>query len=308
MRRLLTLLLLPVLLLAGCADGDDPADPDASGTAGAATALADVTVTGEEGEKPSVEFDAPLALEEAAATVVTAGDGAAVEDGQQVRAHLVTYDGATGQELESSWEQESPVGFPMDSTQINPALYDGILGAAVGSRLLIGVPPQSEDAGTALVVLDVLDARVVPTRAQGEPVSPPEGEGLPTVTLADDGAPTITLPEGEPPTDLVIQQLIAGEGPPVEQGQRITVQYTGVTWPGGEVFDSTWENGRTAQFAIGVGQVIPGWDAGLVGQPVGSQVLLVIPPDQGYGPQGQPSAGIEGTDTLVFVVDILDAY
>lgn len=302
MRRLLVLLLLPVLLLAGCAGGDDSATPDGTGAA----ALADVTVTGEEGEKPSVEFEAPLTLEDAAATVVTEGDGAAVEEGQQVRAHLVTYDGATGQELESSWEQESPVGFPMDSTQINPALYEGILGAAVGSRLLIGVPPQAEGTSTALVVLDVLDARVVPTRAQGEPVTPPEG--LPTVTLADDGAPTITIPDAEPPTDLVIQQLIAGEGPLVEQGQRITVQYTGVTWPGGEVFDSTWENGRTAQFAIGVGQVIPGWDTGLVGQPVGSQVLLVIPPDQGYGPEGQPDAGIEGTDTLVFVVDILDAY
>lgn len=302
MRRLLVLLLLPVLLLAGCAGGDDPATPDGTGAA----ALADVTVTGEEGEKPSVEFEAPLILDDAAATVVTEGDGAAVEEGQQVRAHLVTYDGATGQELESSWEQESPVGFPMDSTQINPALYEGILGAAVGSRLLIGVPPQTEGASTALVVLDVLDARVVPTRAEGEPVTPPEG--LPTVTLADDGAPTITIPDAEPPTDLVIQQLITGEGPLVEQGQRITVQYTGVTWPGGEVFDSTWENGRTAQFAIGVGQVIPGWDTGLVGQPVGSQVLLVIPPDQGYGPEGQPDAGIEGTDTLVFVVDILDAY
>ncbi len=56
---------------------------------------------------------------------------------------------------------------------------------------------------------------------------------------------------------------------------------------------------------IGTQQVITGWDTGLVGQTVGSQVLLVVPPDQGYGASG--TTGIKGTDTIVFVVDILDA-
>ncbi len=65
---------------------------------------------------------------------------------------------------------------------------------------------------------------------------------------------------------------------------------------------------RTADFVIGNGQVIAGWDEGLVGQTVGSQVLLVVPPDKGYGTAGNTDAGIKGTDTLVFVVDILDAY
>jgi peptidylprolyl isomerase len=85
------------------------------------------------------------------------------------------------------------------------------------------------------------------------------------------------------------------------------VHYTGVIWDSGKTFDSSWDRGAPVDFAIGQGQVIAGWDAGLVGQTVGSQVLLVIPPDQGYGERGQPDAGISGTDTLVFVVDILDA-
>jgi peptidylprolyl isomerase len=63
-----------------------------------------------------------------------------------------------------------------------------------------------------------------------------------------------------------------------------------------------------AAFQIGAGRVIDGWDQGLVGQKIGSQVLLVIPPELGYGANGNPDAGISGTDTLVFVVDILDAY
>ena len=67
---------------------------------------------------------------------------------------------------------------------------------------------------------------------------------------------------------------------------------------------------RTVRFAVGAtpSQLIPGWDKGLVGQHIGSRVLLVIPPADGYGKTGNPQAGIKGTDTLVFVVDVLGAY
>ena len=78
-------------------------------------------------------------------------------------------------------------------------------------------------------------------------------------------------------------------------------------WDSGKTFDSSWARGTPAEFVIGTGNVIAGWDEGLVGQTVGSQVLLVIPPDKGYGSAGQADVGIKGTDTLVFVVDILDA-
>ena len=144
-------------------------------------------------------------------------------------------------------------------------------------------------------------------RATGDAVAPVDGQ--PTVTLAADGKPTITIPSGvAAPTSLVVQPLIKGTGPVVTAGQTISVHYTGVIYDGGKQFDSSWDRGQPADFVIGKGQVIPGWDEGLVGQTVGSQVLLVVPPDKGYGAQGQSSAGIKGTDTLVFVVDILDAY
>ena len=95
--------------------------------------------------------------------------------------------------------------------------------------------------------------------------------------------------------------------PVVTAGQTISVHYTGVVYDGGKQFDSSWDRGQPADFVIGKGQVIAGWDEGLVGQTVGSQVLLVVPPDKGYGADGQPAAGIKGTDTMVFVVDILGA-
>lgn len=85
------------------------------------------------------------------------------------------------------------------------------------------------------------------------------------------------------------------------------VNYLGQVWSG-EVFDSSFGSPSPAAFSIGTGQVIQGWDTGLVGQDVGSRVLLSIPPDLGYGAAGNPDAGISGTDTLVFVVDIIGSY
>ena len=89
----------------------------------------------------------------------------------------------------------------------------------------------------------------------------------------------------------------------VVNGQDIAVQYTGVIWRIRQVFSSSWQS----KTPIGEGQVIKGWDTGLVGQTVGSRVLLVVPPADGYGSAGQSQVGINGTDTLVFVVDILAA-
>ena len=94
----------------------------------------------------------------------------------------------------------------------------------------------------------------------------------------------------------------------MKKGQSITVQYVGAIWPGGKVFYDSWKkDDAPLTYTVGEGRLIAGWDLGLIGKPVGSQVLLVIPPDKGYGANGQPELSIKGTDTLVFVVDILDA-
>jgi peptidylprolyl isomerase len=102
------------------------------------------------------------------------------------------------------------------------------------------------------------------------------------------------------------QLLIKGTGAAITAGQTVTVNYVGVLWATGKQFDSSWSRTPTT-FKIGLGQVIPGWDKVLVGNTVGSQVLMVIPPADAYGAAGAPNAGISATDTLVFVVDLLDA-
>jgi FKBP-type peptidyl-prolyl cis-trans isomerase len=120
--------------------------------------------------------------------------------------------------------------------------------------------------------------------------------------------PTITIPSGvTPPGTLQVRTLIKGTGHVVRSGQEIAVQYTGVIWRTGEVFDSSWSSKSPLTTVIGAGQVIKGWDDGLVGQTVGSRVMLVVPPADAYGSAGSSQAGITGTDTLAFVVDILAA-
>jgi len=116
----------------------------------------------------------------------------------------------------------------------------------------------------------------------------------------------LEFPTTPPPPELAVEVLSRGEGPIVEAGQTIDVDYFGQVW-GGRMFDNSYDRGSSIQFGIGIGQVIAGWDNGLVGQQVGSRVLISIPPHEGYGPGGNPRAGIGGEDTLVFVVDIKNA-
>src|SRR5690606_41980422 len=111
-------------------------------------------------------------------------------------------------------------------------------------------------------------------------------------------------PEGGAPDGLKVQVLSEAIGPAAETGSTVVVNYPGQTW-GAHVSDNSYDRGTTIDSPIGVGAGIGGWDKGMVGQNVGSRLMLSIPPEHGYGSRGVPQAGIGGTDTLVFVVDIV---
>ncbi|WP_129338047.1 FKBP-type peptidyl-prolyl cis-trans isomerase [Cellulomonas endophytica] len=127
---------------------------------------------------------------------------------------------------------------------------------------------------------------------------------LPEVSGSFGEKPTLTFPAGAAPADLQVVVLSRGDGELVEAGDEIEVHYLGQSW-NGSVFDNSYDRGSSISFPIGVGSVIAGWDEGLVGQQVGSRVLLSIPSHLGYGDRGVPQAGIKGGDTLVFVVDVV---
>ena len=127
---------------------------------------------------------------------------------------------------------------------------------------------------------------------------------LPQITRHASGAPAVEFGGAEKPDSLVVEVLERGEGAPVVAGQSITVHYTGWLWDGAK-FDSSWDRGEPISFVIARGSLIDGWVDGLVGQPVGSKVLLVIPPEAAYGARG--TGPIPGGATLVFAVDLIAA-
>lgn len=110
--------------------------------------------------------------------------------------------------------------------------------------------------------------------------------------------------EGAPPADLVIEDLTVGEGPEARPGQLATVHYVGVAHSTGREFDASWNRGEPFAFPLGGGQVIAGWDQGVVGMKVGGRRRLTIPPHLGYGARGAGGV-IKPNETLVFVVDLL---
>ncbi|GEN80449.1 FKBP-type peptidyl-prolyl cis-trans isomerase [Actinotalea fermentans] len=320
-RPMLAAVLAATLLLAACGNEADSGDAAESPTPTATTtseptgeqppsaadlaALAAVAVEGPLGSAPTVTFDAPFEVSAPVARVDTPGAGEPITDGQLLRVHYMLVDGSTGEPAGSTWDVGAPQAFLLGDPNMPAAMNDVLAEQNVGVRFLLAVPGTpgtdgAEGTPSTVFVFEVVGA--VPGRAAGTAVAPPAG--LPTVTLAEDGSPSIEVGDATEPTELVAQTLIEGTGPAVQTGQVLTLQYTGWLWDG-TTFDSSWENGAPFQTTIGAGRVIAGWDQGLVGKTVGSQVLLVIPSDLGYGPDGNGS--IPGDATLIFVVDILDA-
>jgi peptidylprolyl isomerase len=117
--------------------------------------------------------------------------------------------------------------------------------------------------------------------------------------------PHVYVPAGEaPPAELVIEDIEEGAGEEAKKGHTVEVHYAGNAWSTRQQFDASWDRGDTFSFRLGAGQVIGGWDQGVVGMKVGGRRRLVIPPQLGYGSRGAGGV-IKPNETLVFVVDLL---
>jgi peptidylprolyl isomerase len=116
--------------------------------------------------------------------------------------------------------------------------------------------------------------------------------------------PQVDPGEGAPPADLVVEDITPGDGPEAQPGQVATVHYVGVSFSTGKEFDASWNRGQPFSFPLGGGQVIAGWDRGVVGMKIGGRRKLVIPPHLGYGDRGAGNV-IKPGETLVFVVDLV---
>ncbi|MEP6648428.1 MAG: FKBP-type peptidyl-prolyl cis-trans isomerase [Lapillicoccus sp.] len=276
-----------------------------------------ITVAGDDpAVTPKVTISAlPVSVSNTAVKTLKEGTGDESAAGSKVTVRQVLFLGKDGKQLQSDFESKDTPSFILQGGDTIPGLITALTGVQAGSRVLFAIPP-AEAFGTGgraaagigatddlVVVADILAIGKVLTQAEGTPVAPVDA--LPTVAFDPANGPTITVPKTTAPTSLVSQNLVDGTGPDVKTGQTITVHYTGVVWADGTVFDSSWTRKALATFGIGTGNVIPGWDKGLVGKKVGSRVLLLVPPADGYADQAQGK--IPANSTLVFVVDILDA-
>jgi len=318
MRRLLAIIAVPLLVglvIAGCSSSKPAASPTASA---AANSNASVTVTGAFDATPKVTIPKLKANNKLTVKTIIQGTGTALTKSDALAANFVLYfwDG-TSSSLKANTFTSNPT--VIGGTML-PGLETALIGKKVGSRILAVIPP-AEGYGTSgnsqlgitgsttlVFIIDVIKSYPDTASASGTQESN-GGGSLPMVSAKPGTAPTVTIPSATPPTTLVAKTLIRGNGPVVGKGQYVIAQYAGYIWRTKKVFDSSWSSGSPFGFVIGASpeQVIPGWDSGLAGQTVGSRVMLVIPPKEGYGSAGASQAGITGTDTLVFVVDIIDA-
>jgi FKBP-type peptidyl-prolyl cis-trans isomerase len=320
MRRLLAITVIPLLaclVIAGC--GSSKPSASSSSSAAANNANSSVTVGGAFGATPAVKIPKLDANNKLTVKTVIPGTGTTITKSDAMAANFVLYfwSGKTSTLKANTFTQNPTV---IGGTML-PGLETALIGQKVGSRVLAVIPP-AEGYGTSgnsqlgitgsttlVFVIDVIKSYADTASASGAQESA-GGGSLPTVTAHTGGAPTITIPANDPPSGLVTKTLIKGSGPKLAKGQYVIAQYTGYIWRTKKVFDSSWSSGSPFGFVIGASpeQVISGWDTGLAGQTVGSRVMLVIPPKDAYGTAGASQAGITAKDTLVFVVDIIDAF
>jgi peptidylprolyl isomerase len=304
-----------LLSLTACVpNASNPGASDCSATP-SGDQSAKITVTGAFGSEPVVTIPAPLTAKVTERDVVIRGDGDVVEHGMIASVNYVLYSAQTGELLEASkFSEDGDVMFPVDEESLLAGMVKILECTTVGSRV-VGIVPAAEAFGvqgpqfgigatdSIVFVFDVTDAADAPEEPEPAPLPEPKpwNENVPDVDLSGD-VPVVTLPEPMA-EELFLAVLEEGDGAVVEADSTVLVDYQGTSWDTGEIFDQSYTRGEPASFKVT--QVIPGFSAAMVGQKVGSTLLVTIPPELAYGTD--PARHALGGQTLVFLIEIRDA-
>jgi FKBP-type peptidyl-prolyl cis-trans isomerase len=311
MRRIAAFLLVPMVACAAALAGCSSSGPGNTNST--------VRVSGAFDKTPKVTIPSASPSSQLSYSAAIKGTGAKLVAGDVTLANVTLYKwSGTSHTLVDSTYTSGPQLIPSEMPL--SGLATALKGATLGSRILAVLPPKygwgssgNTELGitgkdTLVWVIDLLQQYAPGASVSGTQTSN-GGGSLPTVSAKAGQQPTVSIPSNTPPKKLSVTTLIQGTGPKLVAGDTVVAQYVGVNWRTGKVFSASWPStsqpdGEPFAFEVG-GQVIKGWSVGLAGARVGSRVMLVIPPSLGYGSAGQSSAGIKGTDTLVFVIDIL---
>jgi FKBP-type peptidyl-prolyl cis-trans isomerase len=311
-RKSIALILSAGLLatLSACASsGSGLADGNCTPLAQPGAASETITAAGDPGEA-TLEFATPLKTEKTERSVLTAGSGPAAQVGDVIWGKAALAPGTDATSV-----QQTPFMITLDDTVTPPGFTDALACARAGDRIAAVIPgaqatadATQAPAGTSADAYLFDITSVYPGAANGS--SQPAEAGFPSVVTAPNGRPGVTIPSGAIPTDLRYTTLKKGSGEKVAEGDVLVVQSLGVVWDDKSVFESTWADGAAKQILAAdvtadQNGVVPGLLKALVGQTVGSQVLVVVPPADGFGDAG--TTGAPAGSTLVYVVDILGA-
>jgi peptidylprolyl isomerase len=308
-----SVLLLPVLALL-CAGGLVACGSDAAPAAKTYDRLDAISISGPVGTVPDIKWKGQMTAGKVESKTLVKGTGDPLTSDDNVLAQIWIGNGYTKQQAYSTYHDKAAQLLTVNSQL--PPFFAAIKGATIGSRIAV---TSSADAAfgssgnpslgignkdPVVFVIDLVSA--VADGPSGARASYPDWMPVPTFAK---GLPTgFTFDKAPTPTDQLKQvTLLKGTGPVVKSGQTIAVNYLGEVFGGTKPFDEDYSKGTPTAFGIGTGQVIKAWDQALVGQTVGSRVVIEVPPALGYGATGNTQAGITGTDTLVFVIDILAA-
>ncbi|TQO18692.1 peptidylprolyl isomerase [Rhodoglobus vestalii] len=285
-------------------------------TPGANSAL--VSSEGGFSADPAAEFPTPMIADGVESEAISTGDGEQVGNGHIATLQITIYNGETGEQVISTGHDTD--GLRVSVAEGAPRFGEIAQCATVGSRIttvgtageILGadniaqnqLPLNDED--TIVMISDV--ESLFPGKANGaDQVAP---AGLPAVVLAPNGQPGFTFPGTDAPTELTIAKLKAGSGQTVAEDDLVVMHVSAIEWDAEMTFTNSWEDGGVpgtypaASSEKSERGLPPGLAEALIGQTVGSQVLVVLPPDVGFAPGTEPE-GVASGSTLVFVLDIL---
>jgi len=313
-RKSLALILSAGLLagLSACASTTATlTEGDCTPATAAGSSSESVTATGDPGA-PTVDFPTPVFAKHVERSVLEPGSGPAAAKGSVV---VASYTGASGAGEGQAKPQQLLTTLSDDNPSLPKEITDTLLCSRAGERLAVVLPAQQEDGSKAedgsanVFVFDII--RVYSGRASGS--NEPAEAGFPSVVTAPDGRPGLTFASGPTPTELRSTTLIKGSGDKVAEGDTLLVQKTGVIWGADSTFESTWADGSPTAINLAAdataeqGGTVAGLRSSLIGKTVGSQVLVVVPPADGFGDAGSSKPSVPPGSTVVYVVDILGA-
>lgn len=332
-RRSLILAAVPAGLVTLSACGDDKSDtskasdsasPSASATSAAPPPkivdgpLPAITAGVKFGEKPTVAKGTGEPSDQLAVKTVIAGSGKPVAENDFIKADYLGQIWDTAKVLDNSYDRDVPLVTQLSQGTSLEGWRYALTGKKVGSRVEFAVPPTwgfgkegnaqvgVKGTDTLVFVFDIQDTYNAKSSADGEKVAQDDAD-LPKVGTNTDGkAPSIEIPKTDPPTKLVANYVLEGDGAELAADSSVLVQYKGVVWDTGKEFDSTYSRSQLTSFSLQ--QVVKGWAQGLTGKKVGSRVVIVVPPSLGYGDSPPSGSGIEKDSTMVFSVDILAKF